>query len=746
MRVEAAEVLEERILLAGQKVNLDNVTPDIYGPQVALFGNSDGGYASSTVHTAGRYRVAYVGGALRLSPDHGFTTRSGSDGYHALWNGGSSDAVLPGAYNRRSSSDSLIAGYDTQGEAEAATDALNPRYEFTHNGGAIGVQFIDAPYSDNLAGAPNPSYHLLRLNATPRIFAQNATVREDAAVNSLVAPINVTDPDYVDVDYLTVTADTSYTPFRLDGNNTDGYRLLVARALDFETTPELYGGQIADGPRGYRIDLTVSDGELTDTHTMIVTVLNVAPVARADNYDVATGWTLNVTAAEGVLNNDDEPGGQKQAVIKTTAQHGSVNLNLDGSFEYVPEEDYEGSDSFTYQASDGHARSLETTVSLTVTDVTPTVGLINYLNGQDITADPGGAGGGIKWDKQHWLDNDYNGSAEDAGDHKYAVAYERGKTLKLYTRLKLENAWNGRQPLKMHLKAIGSDGINIAPTLANTGRQYVTLSNVAAANPFPNYVDHYDDFVLNWKYSLDGGATWKDAGQTANDLYLTLGVPTVTTLYHTVVHLGSDNARGQTDAAGVVRDVWREFSDRSVSRVDGTRLTYWVKKGMCTATNTAELLQQIDGQCGSWAELLRDVLKGQGIAGVQKILVLSQDFVRTGNSSYGFLVKNWKITGAGTNPRTAPYKYVVGTDAFADKGVAAQGNDDPPPSFFNHFIVQYGGRYYDPSYGGGTYADQNAWENASLAGFYFQRLPRTISQALVKLNDPLVVETFFRVV
>ena len=35
----------------------------------------------------------------------------------------------------------------------------------------------------------------------------------------------------------------------------------------------------------------------------------------------------------------------------------------------------------------------------------------------------------------------------------------------------------------------------------------------------------------------------------------------------------------------------------------------------------------------------------------------------------------------------------------------------------NHFIVKYGGQYYDPSYGGLIYSSKEEWENASLDGF-----------------------------
>ena len=55
--------------------------------------------------------------------------------------------------------------------------------------------------------------------------------------------------------------------------------------------------------------------------------------------------------------------------------HGTLTLNANGSFTYTPAANYNGSDSFTYRASDGTLTSNLATVTLTVTAVNdaPTV-------------------------------------------------------------------------------------------------------------------------------------------------------------------------------------------------------------------------------------------------------------------------------------------------------------------------------------------------------------------------------------
>src|SRR5262249_22029364 len=46
--------------------------------------------------------------------------------------------------------------------------------------------------------------------------------------------------------------------------------------------------------------------------------------------------------------------------------HGKLTLNADGSFTYTPDANFNGTDSFTYKASDGERDSGTATVSITV--------------------------------------------------------------------------------------------------------------------------------------------------------------------------------------------------------------------------------------------------------------------------------------------------------------------------------------------------------------------------------------------
>ena len=112
-----------------------------------------------------------------------------------------------------------------------------------------------------------------------------------------------------------------------------------------------------------------NDGSLDSnvvTVSLTVSLTNTAPVAVADTYSTALNTTLTV-ATPGVLANDtDAESNPLTAVLNTNVGHGTLTLNANGSFSYIPTAAYSGPDSFTYHANDGSLDSNVVTVSLTV--------------------------------------------------------------------------------------------------------------------------------------------------------------------------------------------------------------------------------------------------------------------------------------------------------------------------------------------------------------------------------------------
>jgi VCBS repeat-containing protein len=124
------------------------------------------------------------------------------------------------------------------------------------------------------------------------------------------------------------------------------------------------------GPDAFSYE--VSDGMITDDAVAVaITVTapppNNPPVALGNTYIVISD-SLYTLPAPGILANDtDADGDALTAAIVAPAAHGTATLNADGSFSYLSDPGFVGSDSFTYEVSDGIATSDPASVQLIVT-------------------------------------------------------------------------------------------------------------------------------------------------------------------------------------------------------------------------------------------------------------------------------------------------------------------------------------------------------------------------------------------
>ncbi len=86
-------------------------------------------------------------------------------------------------------------------------------------------------------------------------------------------------------------------------------------------------------------------------------MIGTVPIANDDVFAVEMNGTLEI-GAPGVLWNDVPPPSTSPSVGNyTDPQHGELSLNADGSFTYIPDEDYEGEDSWIYYCSAGGVQS-----------------------------------------------------------------------------------------------------------------------------------------------------------------------------------------------------------------------------------------------------------------------------------------------------------------------------------------------------------------------------------------------------
>ncbi|HIF9194520.1 TPA: tandem-95 repeat protein, partial [Photobacterium damselae] len=113
--------------------------------------------------------------------------------------------------------------------------------------------------------------------------------------------------------------------------------------------------------------VVVDDGN-GGTDTITVTV-NVTPVNDAPVGEDISAETQEETAVTGQLTATDVDGDNLTFKPGTNPENGSVTINADGSWEYVPNTDFNGEDSFTVVVDDGNGGTDTITVTVNVTPV-----------------------------------------------------------------------------------------------------------------------------------------------------------------------------------------------------------------------------------------------------------------------------------------------------------------------------------------------------------------------------------------
>lgn len=119
------------------------------------------------------------------------------------------------------------------------------------------------------------------------------------------------------------------------------------------------------GPGVFNFNAIVSDGDLTDSKPVSVTVneVNIAPVAIGQNDGTAEDTALSIT-----LSGTDADNNPLTYSIATTPTNGTLSGTAP-NLTYTPAPDFSGTDAFTFIANDGTVGSAPATVSITVTPV-----------------------------------------------------------------------------------------------------------------------------------------------------------------------------------------------------------------------------------------------------------------------------------------------------------------------------------------------------------------------------------------
>jgi len=109
---------------------------------------------------------------------------------------------------------------------------------------------------------------------------------------------------------------------------------------------------------------TVTSGGRTETATVNVTV-DAVPDPTNDTFSISEDVPLSGSVADA-----DAGDGPATYTVTSAPSHGSLNFNLDGSFAYTPNPDFNGTDSFTYQVTDANGDVGTAIATITVNPVT----------------------------------------------------------------------------------------------------------------------------------------------------------------------------------------------------------------------------------------------------------------------------------------------------------------------------------------------------------------------------------------
>ena len=221
-----------------------------------------------------------------------------------------------------------------------------------------------------------PATVTLTINTAPIAVADQYELSEDGALVVSAergVAANDLDPERTGIDQALVTslvAGPSHGTLNLE---TDG---------SFSYSPD------ADYVGDDAFEYQVSDGlESSNAQvTLMVTPVNDAPQARGDVYFTSAGSRLDVADTQrGLASNDvDVDSAELTTALVTQPAHGTIVVATDGTFQYDPEPEFIGVDSFTYETSDGSATSAPATVSLFVGTSPIRISEVMAINGNGL--------------------------------------------------------------------------------------------------------------------------------------------------------------------------------------------------------------------------------------------------------------------------------------------------------------------------------------------------------------------------
>jgi len=203
----------------------------------------------------------------------------------------------------------------------------------------------------------------------------------EASVTVNVIPVN--DPPEVEGETFLLNEDETLEvsePGLLENDSDiDGDMLIVQLSTDVENGELILNnnGSFTYNPNSNyngtdEFKYKVFDGQVQSQDIiveLIISPVDDSPLSNPDSYSMNEDEVFNVESP-GVLSNDlDVDGDNLSAEVVGDVSFGLLSFNNNGSFNYIPNENFFGVDNFTYQTYDGGLYSQETQVTILVNSI-----------------------------------------------------------------------------------------------------------------------------------------------------------------------------------------------------------------------------------------------------------------------------------------------------------------------------------------------------------------------------------------
>jgi hypothetical protein len=305
-----------------------------------------------------------------------------------------------------------------------------------------------------------------------------------------------------------------------------------------------------------------------------------------------------------------------------------------------------------------------------------------------------------------------------AQDKQAPVAYVRNMKVALDATFAVDAAPSVGEAVEITGKAIfGSASLEWTGTVTVKPGDAEAKVSLESAKTLPDEVGCFEAVDIAWQ-SKPKGRPSASAGTSRNILYVTLGKPSGTPNYWTLLDISCKGAAGARDENALVKGCFQPFT-RTLGdgkgfkrKRDGKELSYY-KQGAGTPGSgvytCADLLSRADGtaRCGAWGEFLVAMHKVHGITSSQAIGMVPA-------SASLLIVRNCAFPGSGSG--IVPNTHKGMTECIKNDGIPGQGKDNPQFTFSDHALVRHSTGIYDPSYGVGPLRNLKAWEDAGVGG------------------------------